>query len=111
MSTNPTSNGIYIDRFRQLLAHEIENISKKPYALIDCEPEGNLSADTVHIRGLCEAGTKVFVAGKASKYYSAKKPFVFVANVPLKTGRNLIPIKLISASGQQKIVYREIYRK
>ncbi|MBN2310331.1 MAG: DUF4091 domain-containing protein, partial [Candidatus Hydrogenedentes bacterium] len=100
----------YIHRFRQLIANEIKELGKPPLALIDCEPDEacGMTSDTLHIRGLCAAGTEVEVAGRAVGQSSEEGAFVFTANERLGEGVNLIPIRLSDRDGNSKVLYREV---
>ena len=102
----------YIHRFRQLIANEITQLLRPPLALVDCEPglACAVAADTLHVRGVCEAGTRVTVAGQPAGDFSDREPFVFVVNVPLALGINLIPIEMTGPGGASKTLFREILR-
>ena len=112
-------DGEYIHRFRHLLAHEIQTIRQQPRGIVAVEYAASpaLTNNTARIRGVCQAGTFVTVAGKRitdahiSKVpgSSDNKPFVFQAEVPLQPGRNLIPVVLDDGQGNAKTCYREIY--
>ncbi|MCP4640536.1 MAG: DUF4091 domain-containing protein [bacterium] len=100
----------YIQRFRQLIANEIECLLERPLVLVDCESDDACGAasDTCHVRGVCEAGARVEVAGMMSEQFRDTAPSVFVYNVRLKPGANLIPIRVVGADGAEKMLYREV---
>jgi hypothetical protein len=105
-------DGAYIQRFRQLLANEIINMPLAPLALIDVEPSGWLTEDdSVKIRGLAAAGTRVEINGRKIQQSDANKAFVFTVDQPLKPGRNTIVIRLTAPDGHSKVFYREIEKK
>ena len=94
----------FVHRFRQLLAHEIQTISKRPLGLIAVENlDGPIaSSDVATIRGISQAGTTVKVAGRRMKTN------VFRAKLRLRPGRNLIPVSFDDGKGNVKTLYREI---
>ena len=104
----------YLHRFRQLIAHEIQTISRQPLGMIEVENASGpyTVSNTAHIRGVCQAGTLVTVAGERItkiQGLSEKKPFTFRTKVLLQPGRNLIPVALDDGKGKAKTLYREIY--
>ncbi len=104
----------YIHRFRQLIAHEIQTISRRPLGLVEVENVSGpyTESNTAHIRGVCAADTIVTVAGQRiaeDTGFSGKRPLIFRAKVLLQPGRNLIPIVLDDGLGNAKTFYREIY--
>jgi hypothetical protein len=107
------NDGSYIERFRQILAHELSLLEAAPLALIDCEIDeaSAMRADTLHIRGFVQAGTRIRVNGEdRNGYLDEDAPFVFVANVPLEIGRNCVAVELTAPTGESKTFYREVYR-
>ncbi len=103
----------YIHRFRQLLAHEIENILTPPLALVDLEPDfGWISTDeAVEVRGVADAGVKVIIGGQSVSTYSEDKPYIFDESHHLAPGMNLIPIEFSDGDGNTKTLYREVLYK
>jgi len=107
-------DGEFIHRFRQLIAHELQTVSRQPLGIVAVESAGGPSTEsnTAHIRGVCPSGTIVTVAGERitkAQGFSESTTFVFRAEVSLQPGRNLIPVKLDDGRGNAKTTYREIH--
>jgi hypothetical protein len=98
-------------RFRQLLAHETMQMTLRPYALVDCEPDRamNLQHETLHMRGMVESGTEVTINGTAVSANDRGGAAIFVHNPTLTPGRNLFTIELQGPNGNRKTLYREVY--
>ena len=107
-------DGEYIHRYRQLIAHELQALRRPPLGMVDVESAGGpfFTKNTVQIRGVCQAGTHVTVAGKpvdSEGTPTDKQPSSFQTTVSLRPGRNLIPIVFDDGRGTRKTMFREVH--
>ncbi len=104
----------YVHRFRQLIAHELQTLSQRPLGIVDVEYAGGpyIASNTARIRGVCQAGTLVTVAGKRvtrQQGFSQTQPFSYRMEVRLQPGRNLIPVVLNDGKGNTKTFFRDVH--
>lgn len=97
---------LYIDRFRQIVAHEISTLPQTPLSLIMVQPFDTRQNQSVTVQGIVELGATVTVNGNSVSNINSSGEFN--VNVPLsQNGLNLIKID-ITKSGVTKTVYREV---
>ncbi len=102
-----------IERFRQMLALELNAMSARPAALVDCQPDiawPSPSTD-VHVRILTEPGTKIYINGTLApeELYSKREHSLLLCDeVPLQPGKNIISIHLAGPDGASKTLYRQV---
>lgn len=105
---NYYGDALYMNRFRQLLAHDIATLPERPYALVDFEPADTRDAETIHLRGIVEPGSTVTVNGKTPEIWNGGKTFTI--EFPLRSGANDFDIA-VTKDGKTKHIYREVCRR
>lgn len=106
------SDGAYIHRFRQLLAHEIEALPAWPLVLLDCPLTGwSILQDRVTLTGICDAGTVIQAGGMTAGSFDTSQAAAFTIEYPLAIGSNLITILAADKDGHAKVIYREVVRE
>ena len=106
---NYRSDGAYVHRFRQLLAHEITGMLEAPLVLLDC-PMSSWTTDqaSITLQGVCQAGTQISVGDQIVGGLGNQQLLEFSIEHPLNVGTNLISVLVADDKGNVKILYREI---
>lgn len=120
------ADATWINRFRQLLANEIEALDREPLALVSASPASALlstpatirprtgseielnSPEQATIRGACRAGATVTINGEAIEVPPRLGYSRFSHEVPLQPGRNLVEIVVTAPDGATNTFYREL---
>ncbi len=101
---------LYIDRFRQLLAHEISAHHEKPLALVDIQPTDARAVEALHVRCLAEKGCTFKINGEVPNWI-ASDGSACSTEIMLQPGYNLITVQLTDQDGRVKTHYREVLKK
>ena len=106
---NYRSDGAYVHRFRQLLAHEITGMLEAPLVLLDCPMSSwETSESTVTLQGVCQAGAQISVGDQIVGGLGNQQLLEFSIEHPLNVGTNLISVLVADVTGNVKILHREI---
>ena len=100
---------LYIDRFRQLLAHEISAHTAKPLALVDIQPVDAHALESIHVRCLAEKGCTFKINGEAPNWLASDGSSCST-ELMLKPGYNLITVQITGKDGKVKNLYREVLK-
>ncbi len=122
------AEGPWVQRFRQLLAHEIEALGREPLALVSVSPAAALLSSPVTIKpasgsevelaspedatisGVCRTGTRVTISGEPVEVREGDGHATFSQTVTLQPGRNLVEIEVTAPDGATSTLYRELLR-
>jgi hypothetical protein len=100
---------LYIDRFRQLLAHEISAHDAKPLVLVDIQPVDARTLESIHVRCLAEKGCTFKINGEAPNWLASDGSSCST-ELMLNPGYNLITVQITGKDGKVKSLYREVLK-
>lgn len=122
------AEGPWVQRFRQLLAHEIEALGREPLALVSVSPAAALLSSPVTIKpasrsevelaspeeatisGVCRTAARVTINGEPVEVRPGDGHAAFSQSIALQPGRNLVEIEVTAPDGATSTLYRELLR-
>lgn len=101
-------DGAAIERFRQLLARELQAIVQEPLGLVDVQPAEAWASPTptLHVRALARPDTAVYLNGQ--RMPGSGERAISWDNITLQPGRNVVSIHFLAPDGSSKTLYRQV---